>query len=116
MIRYENCRLNCEKLIPTKLSSILSEKYIILILYFQLFPNITRKENGAFVGSFWAAYPKKDPNLRKSVTAAERFMFTMRFLTSGDSQVSLSFLFRMGKKSMSHIMSETREAIVRVLF
>ena len=39
----------------------------------------------------------------------------MRFLVSGDSQVSLSYLFRMGKKSVSRIVSETSEAIIQVL-
>ena len=41
---------------------------------------------------------KKDANLRKAIPAAERLMLTMRFLASGDSQVSLSYLFQMGKK------------------
>ena len=58
---------------------------------------------------------KMDTNLRKAVPAAERLMLTMRFLASGDSQVSLSYLFRMGKKSVSRIVSETSEAIIQVL-
>ena len=58
---------------------------------------------------------KKDTNLRKAIPAAERLMLTMRFLASGDSQVSLSYLFRMGKKSVSRIVSETSEAIIQVL-
>ena len=36
-------------------------------------------------------------------------------MTSGDSQVSLSYLFQMGKKSVSRIVSETSEAIIQVL-
>ena len=39
----------------------------------------------------------------------------MRFLASGDSQVSLSYLFRMGKKNVSRIASETSEVIIQVL-
>ena len=58
---------------------------------------------------------KKDTNLRKATPAAERLMLTMRFLASGDSQVSLSYLFRMGKKSVSLIVSEISEAIIQVL-
>ena len=42
-------------------------------------------------------------------------MLTMRFLMSADSQVSLSYLFRMWKKSMSRILSEISESIVQVL-
>ena len=58
---------------------------------------------------------KKDTDLRKAIPAAERLMSTMRFLASGDSQVSLSHLFRMGKKSVSRILSETSEAIIQAL-
>ena len=58
---------------------------------------------------------KKDTNLRKATPAAERLMMTMRFLATGDSQVSLSSLFRMGKKSVSRIVSETSTAIIQVL-
>ena len=36
-------------------------------------------------------------------------------MASGNSQVSLSYLFRMGKKSVSRIASETSEAIVQFL-
>ena len=46
---------------------------------------------------------------------AERLILTMRFLASGDSEVSLSYLFRMGKKNGSRIVSEISEAIVQVL-
>ena len=58
---------------------------------------------------------KKDTNLRNAIPAAERLMLIMRFLASGDSQVSLCYLFQMGKKSVSRIVSETSEAIVQVL-
>ena len=42
-------------------------------------------------------------------------MLTMRFLVSRDLEVSLSYVFRMGKKSVSRNVSETSEAIVQVL-
>ena len=57
----------------------------------------------------------KDANLRKAIPAAERLMLAMRFLAAGDSQVSLSYLFQMGKKSLSRIISEPSEVIVQVL-
>ena len=34
-----------------------------------------------------------------------------RFLASGDSQISLKYLFRMGKKNVSRIINETSRAI-----
>ena len=58
---------------------------------------------------------KKYTNLGKAIPAAERLMLTMRFFASGDSQVFLSYLFQMGKKIVSRIVSETSEAIIQVL-
>ena len=91
------------------------EKYIALILHCQFFANVTRKV-GVCVASFWATYPKMNTNLRKAIAAVGRLMLTMQFLTSGDSQVSLPFLFRMGKKNVSRIVSDTSEAIAPFLF
>jgi hypothetical protein len=42
-------------------------------------------------------------------------MLTIRYLASGDPHISLSYLFRMGKKSVSRIVSETSIAIIQVL-
>ena len=40
---------------------------------------------------------------------------TLRFLAAGDSQQSLSFSFRMGKATVSKIITETCETICEVL-
>ena len=58
---------------------------------------------------------KQDTNFRKAIPAPERLMLTLRFLASGDSQRSLTYLFRMGKKTVSRIISETSDAIVQAL-
>ena len=58
---------------------------------------------------------KQDTNFRKAIPPSERLMLTLRFLASGDSQVSLTYLFRMGKKTVSRIISETSKAIFQVL-
>ena len=58
---------------------------------------------------------RKDTDLLKSILATERLMLTMRFLASGNSLVSLFYLFRMGKKSLSRIVSENSKVIVQVL-
>ncbi|XP_066925582.1 putative nuclease HARBI1 [Clytia hemisphaerica] len=50
---------------------------------------------------------KKDTNFRKAIPAAERLMLLIR--------ISLTYLFRMGPKSVSRILSETSEALVSVL-
>ena len=58
---------------------------------------------------------KRDTKFRKPIPAAERLALTLRFLATGDSQQSLSFSFRIGKATVSKIISETCEAIYKVL-
>ena len=54
---------------------------------------------------------KRDTQFRKSISAEERLVLTLRFLASGQSQQSLSFSFRVGRTSVSRIVAETCEAI-----
>ena len=54
---------------------------------------------------------KCDTNFRKSISPAERLYITLRFLASGDSQQSLTYLFRVGAVTVSRIVSETYKAI-----
>lgn len=54
---------------------------------------------------------KQDTSLRKSISAVERLVVTLRFLASGDAQQSMSYSFRIGKTTLSHIISETCNAI-----
>ena len=58
---------------------------------------------------------KKDTNFQKAIPPAQRLMLTLRFFASGDSQISLTYLFRMGKKTVSRVISETSEALYEVL-
>lgn len=57
---------------------------------------------------------KKDNKLRKAIPGSERLVLTLRFSASGDSQVSLTYLFQIGKTSVNRIVSETREPIIKV--
>ena len=50
---------------------------------------------------------KKDTRLRKAVPAGERLAITIRYLATGDSQLSQSFSFRRGRSTISKIVSET---------
>ena len=59
---------------------------------------------------------KEDTNYRKAISAAERLALTLRFLSTGESQVSLSFLFRLRKSTISKIIAETCKALRQVLF
>ena len=52
---------------------------------------------------------------RSSISEAERLVITLRYLATGDSQQSLSFLFRIGKSTISILLRETCEAIYGLL-
>ena len=45
----------------------------------------------------------------------ERPALTLRFLPTGDAQQSLSFSYRLGKCTVSNIISETCEAVYQCL-
>ncbi|CAL1596137.1 unnamed protein product [Knipowitschia caucasica] len=53
--------------------------------------------------------------MRLSISAKERLVLTLRFLATGESFTSLNFQFRVGKSTISQIVSETCEALYRVL-
>ena len=59
---------------------------------------------------------KEDANYRQSISPAERLALTIRFLATGESQISLSCSFRIGKSTVSKIIAETCDALHRVLF
>ena len=58
---------------------------------------------------------KQNTNLRKAIPAGERLALTLRFLAAGESQIGLTFSFRMGKAAVSKIIRETCDAIYTVL-
>ena len=53
--------------------------------------------------------------MRKAISAEERLALTLRFLSTGDSQQSLSFSFRIGKATVNRIVAKTSDAIYEVL-
>ena len=60
------------------------------------------------VGPFIAKKPCRSMN---SISEAERVMVTLRYLATGDSQQTRSFLFRIGKSMISNLLRETCKAI-----
>ncbi|KAK3931751.1 Protein ALP1-like [Frankliniella fusca] len=52
---------------------------------------------------------------RKPIPPGERLAITLRYLASGDSQTSLSFLFRVSNQAISKIVLETTSVIWSVL-
>lgn len=58
---------------------------------------------------------KTDTQMRKSISAGERLALTLRFLATGDSFVSLQYLFRIPETTISRIVPEVLDAIYTVL-
>ena len=58
---------------------------------------------------------KQDTKFREAISAEERLVVTLRFLATGDAQQSISYSFRIGKTTLSHIISETCDAIYQCL-
>ncbi|KAF6212246.1 hypothetical protein GE061_012767 [Apolygus lucorum] len=58
---------------------------------------------------------KQDTTMRESIQPGERLAVTLRFLASGDSYYSLSYLFRIPVQTISKIVPECCDAIYRCL-
>ena len=54
---------------------------------------------------------KQDTKFREAISSEERLVVTLRFLATGDAKQSISYSFRIGKTTLSHIISETCDAI-----
>ena len=58
---------------------------------------------------------KKNTVMREAIPAEIRLAITLRYLATGDSYASLSFLFKVSKQSISYIVSETMRSINEAL-
>jgi len=83
-----------------------------------LYKNFTRMSPSEFeflINLIGEIISKKDTAFRKDISVQKRLALTLRFLTSGNSYVSLQYLFKISKQAISCIVSEVREALVEKL-
>lgn len=55
---------------------------------------------------------KVETRLRKPISSTDRLAVTLRYLITGDSYCSLSYLFKISKQSISQIVPEVCEALM----
>lgn len=81
----------------------------------QLFKNFTRMSKSDFeliINKIGPKIKKQDTNMRKAIPVVTRLAITLRFLATGDSYKSLSYLFRVSDASISDIVPEVCAALI----
>nr|XP_012559876.1 uncharacterized protein LOC105846060 [Hydra vulgaris] len=58
---------------------------------------------------------KKPCRSRQTISPSERLTVTLRYLATGDSQLTQAFYFRLGRTTVCNIINETTKAIWDVL-
>lgn len=61
------------------------------------------------------AITKTDTNMRKSIPIQEKLAVTLRYLASGDSFISLSYMFKFSPQSVSRCVQEVCSALIQEL-
>ena len=82
------------------------------------FKNMLRMDTNKFDELLRLVEPiiaKQDTQFREAIPAATRLQVTLRFLASGDSYKTLELMFRIPEPTLSRMIPDVLEAIVKVL-
>ncbi|XP_066590606.1 putative nuclease HARBI1 [Prorops nasuta] len=82
---------------------------------FQKFFRISSEDFEILLNIISPKIQKRDTNYRSCIPAKERLAVTLRFLATGDSYTSLSYLFKISKQSLSCIVIDVCQALIEVL-
>ncbi|XP_026316525.1 uncharacterized protein LOC113235958 isoform X2 [Hyposmocoma kahamanoa] len=79
------------------------------------FTALSSSDFESLLNSIGVKISKQNTRFRVSITAKERLALTLRYLATGDSFVSLQYLFRISRHSIGKIIPEVCEAITEEL-
>lgn len=82
---------------------------------FKNFLRMTSSDFDYLINEIGHKIGKKDTTFRDAIPVKERLAVTLRFLASGDSYQSLSYLFKFSKQSISNIVPEVCDALIDCL-
>lgn len=68
-----------------------------------------------FINNIGQHIMKMDTNMRKCIPVKERLAVALRFLATGDSYASLSYLFKFSPQTVSKCVDEVCSALIETL-
>jgi hypothetical protein len=83
-----------------------------------LYKNFTRMHPTDFeflINAVGPSISRKDTKFRASIPVQERLAVTLRFLATGDSYISLQYLFKISKQSINRIVPEVCDSLINTL-
>jgi len=82
---------------------------------FENFCRMSHEDFEYLLNKIGPSISKMDTNMRKCIPIQEKLAVTLRFLASGDSFVSLSYMFKFSPQAVSRCVQEVCRALVQEL-
>lgn len=80
-------------------------------IHFKTFCRMSASDFEYLINLVGPKISKADSTFRKAIPVTERLALTLRYLATGDSYTSLSFLFKVSKQVISNIVPEVCAAL-----